>query len=151
MLRWTTPALWAAKRGSLTILCLLPLVAVILSFAVDFRVVGGGLRICAAIAFALGSVIAYANFKSCWLRFYLNRRRGGRDSELPSISPIPLLGDLVAVSIWFMPCSAVISVGALGIMGLNLGGAAWIIPAIWSAPPFENDARGRLSAKTEGR
>jgi hypothetical protein len=107
------------------------LAAVIASFAVEARVGHGRFWIPATVIFGFGICVSTLNAHIAWVRPWLHKR--GRSSvPFSPVSIVPLLGDLSALGLWFMPASTGLSLLALAAFCANAGGLAWLIPAIWN-------------------
>lgn len=119
-------------RVFVSVLCLVPICSVLLSFAVLDRAEGLGLLLLGAVLFVCSALVASSNFYHLWLRFNLKMRRTGNRDGLPSVSGVPLLGNLCALAVWLLPASVLTSALALFFLAIDLCGTLWFLPSMWA-------------------
>jgi hypothetical protein len=113
---------------------LAPAAAVLLSFAVEWRICGGRLAWIGWLVFAFAFFVTGVNVHLAYLRAWLHEVRTGSSEGLRHVSGIPLLGDLTVVALAWMPASRTLSALTLLLMLLNPGSMCWFALAIAREP-----------------
>ena len=110
---------------------LAPVALVIATFATDWRLFSGSAALAGYLLFAIAAFFTASNFYLALLRYPLHRWRTGSTDDLRFISGAPLLGDLTAVALWFLPPAPVFSALALVLMLLNTSSMLWFVIVVW--------------------